>query len=824
MVLATQKWLNRTYKNRTGFGSVAEDGRTGWNTINALIRALQIELGITATANNFGPGTISRFKVAWPNGIKQQNDSAKDTSNVFGIIQGALWCKGYSTGAGDITTHFYGGTGKAIRQLKDDMGIGGDSTVTLDVMRALLSMQQFVLLHSYGGVVAVRQAQQRINQQFRSYTGIIPTDGLYGREMNKALIQVLQAIEGFSPAEATGNFGSGTKSRLKTVTPSNASALPKWAWLAQVALVCNRIASEVYSVASPALETFVPEFQEKYQLPRSGVVDSTTWMSLLTSKGDPSRPCKACDTRFEITSERLQILKNDGYEIVGRYLSEPNQESKLPENYFKAIRPGELERIIKGGMKFFLIFQEYSTKLEHFTRENGARHGNQARQAAQRLGIPGTYIYFAVDFDATDPQVTSHILPYFQGVRGSLGGGYKVGIYASRNICSRIIGAGYAGSAFVSDMSTGFSGNLGFPIPREWNYDQFTEISNYKGHGFDLDRVAYSGRTVPVDRVAPSTAGGTTVDTRIEYKKLPPIDLIWHLEKRFEELRAGNKVGKDYIPSPPGGGRWVDVATWRCVLNYLAKAYLRDGNIVSVVKWSMAAESYRSGDAATLEKDPVASKIISALDRYIGAWRQSMTDKTGEAVDLAHLAATSLGYTNWNIIPDEWTGWAGDLASAMANIQRTMNWNPTADLSQVARALVGQNDNYRQHPGLKGLTLDKKNDEGNWESVGNSCNRDDLCCDGDAILIGQTLENGADNNPHLLSQTLREYYNNSTLMSGRFRRIAESIGAKNKNDAAQKFHTIMTNLPGGIIRPVLSGNVPEEIIEAACGELAAFIY
>ncbi|MCU9968256.1 glycoside hydrolase domain-containing protein [Mobiluncus mulieris] len=824
MVLATQKWLNRTYKNRTGFGSVAEDGRTGWNTINALIRALQIELGITATANNFGPGTISRFKVAWPNGIKQQNDSAKDTSNVFGIIQGALWCKGYSTGAGDITTHFYGGTGKAIRQLKDDMGIGGDSTVTLDVMRALLSMQQFVLLHSYGGVVAVRQAQQRINQQFRSYTGIIPTDGLYGREMNKALIQVLQAIEGFSPAEATGNFGSGTKSRLKTVTPSNASALPKWAWLAQVALVCNRIASEVYSVASPALETFVPEFQEKYQLPRSGVVDSTTWMSLLTSKGDPSRPCKACDTRFEITSERLQILKNDGYEIVGRYLSEPDQESKTPENYHKAIRPGELERIIKGGMKFFPIFQEYSTKLEHFTRENGARHGNQARQAAQRLGIPGTYIYFAVDFDATDPQVTSHILPYFQGVRGSLGGGYKVGIYASRNICSRIIGAGYAGSAFVSDMSTGFSGNLGFPIPREWNYDQFTEISNYKGHGFDLDRVAYSGRTVPVDRVAPSTAGGTTVDTRIEYKKLPPIDLIWHLEKRFEELRAGNKVGKDYIPSPPGGGRWVDVATWRCVLNYLAKAYLRDGNIVSVVKWSMAAESYRSGDAATLEKDPVASKIISALDRYIGAWRQSMTDKTGEAVDLAHLAATSLGYTNWNIIPDEWTGWAGDLASAMANIQRTMNWNPTADLSQVARALVGQNDNYRQHPGLKGLTLDKKNDEGNWESVGNSCNRDDLCCDGDAILIGQTLENGADNNPHLLSQTLREYYNNSTLMSGRFRRIAESIGTKNKNDAAQKFHTIMTNLPGGIIRPVLSGNVPEEIIEAACGELAAFIY
>ncbi|WP_420692461.1 glycoside hydrolase domain-containing protein [Corynebacterium striatum] len=258
------------------------------------------------------------------------------------------------------------------------MGIGGDSTVTLDVMKALLSMQQFVLLRSYGGISAIRQAQQQINQQYRAYTGIIPTDGLYGREMNTALIQVLQAIEGFSPAEATGNFGNGTKARLTIVTPSNAASLPKWAWLAQVALVCNRISPDIYPSAQTALSTFVPQFQAKYQLPRSGVVDSTTWMSLLTSKGDPNRACKACDTRFEITAERLNLLKANGYEIVGRYLTEPNQDSKDPSDYFKAIRPGELERITNGGMKFFPIFQEYSTKLRHFTRENGARHAGSS--------------------------------------------------------------------------------------------------------------------------------------------------------------------------------------------------------------------------------------------------------------------------------------------------------------------------------------------------------------------------------------------------------------------------------------------------------------
>lgn len=105
-------------------------------------------------------------------------------------------------------------------------------------------------------------------------------------------------------------------------------------------------------------------------------------MSLLTSKGDPNRPCVACDTRFEITDARLATLKANGYQIVGRYLTEPGQSSLAPADYFKAIRPGELERITKGGMKFFPIFQEYSTKLAHFTPANGAAHAKSAREAA----------------------------------------------------------------------------------------------------------------------------------------------------------------------------------------------------------------------------------------------------------------------------------------------------------------------------------------------------------------------------------------------------------------------------------------------------------
>lgn len=46
MVLETQKWLNKTYGNVSGFGSVPENGKTGWDTIYGLIRATQVELGI----------------------------------------------------------------------------------------------------------------------------------------------------------------------------------------------------------------------------------------------------------------------------------------------------------------------------------------------------------------------------------------------------------------------------------------------------------------------------------------------------------------------------------------------------------------------------------------------------------------------------------------------------------------------------------------------------------------------------------------------------------------------------------------------------------
>ena len=94
MVLQTQQWLNKTYGNDPRFKKINPDGRTGWPTIYALTRALQIELGIQSTADNFGPSTQRLFKKRYPNGVRQQAAADKSTSNVYSIIQGGAVVQG----------------------------------------------------------------------------------------------------------------------------------------------------------------------------------------------------------------------------------------------------------------------------------------------------------------------------------------------------------------------------------------------------------------------------------------------------------------------------------------------------------------------------------------------------------------------------------------------------------------------------------------------------------------------------------------------------------------------------------------------------------
>lgn len=145
---------------------------------------------------------------------------------MYGILQGALWCKGYPghyMGSplwpwNSFSRVFDETIENSVKQLKTDAGlVNPDGVVTTNFMAALLSMDAFQLLLSYGGSADIRAFQQEMNRKYEAYIGIMPCDGIYGRNTNTAFIYALQAEEGLPVGVANGNFGSTTKNCCPTI-------------------------------------------------------------------------------------------------------------------------------------------------------------------------------------------------------------------------------------------------------------------------------------------------------------------------------------------------------------------------------------------------------------------------------------------------------------------------------------------------------------------------------------------------------------------------------------------------------------------------------
>lgn len=497
----TQKWLNANYTGKPGYNPITVTGATGWTTIYALLEALQIELGITSTSHNFGPSTTAKFNARFPNGVVQQNADDTTEDNIYGIIQGALLCKGYATGSATVTKHFYSGTGTAIKNLKSDAGCSDTSSnVTLNVMKALMSMDQFRIVGlETSEKTKIRKVQQALNNKYEAYIGLAPCDGSYGRQMNKALIQALQAIEGLTPEQATGTFGATTKAKLPIVPNQGAldsTTEKKAILLVRYALCCNgytsvNITSENWDTN---IKNAIADFQSDMYLSDSLIVDVDTWMALLLSCGNPNRRCNACDTVYSMKparTDRLTTLKNNSILCVGRYITGNS----------KILDEGEIENIINNGFKFIPIYQiDGKPSISHFTSDNGKNDARIARIRARSFKIPeNNIIYFAVDVDAQDTDIQNNILPYFKAIKENLQS-YKVGVYGTRNVCNQVMNNKYAESCYVSDMSTGYSGNMGFKMPDNWNLDQYAEISLSASSGnFAIDKVMYSGKQTLVE-------------------------------------------------------------------------------------------------------------------------------------------------------------------------------------------------------------------------------------------------------------------------------------------------------------------------------------
>lgn len=551
-VLNVQKWVNNKFRGKTGYTEITENGQTGWTTIYALLHGLQITLEVGSTANNFGQGTVNAFNsFVSSNGNIQERTQEQDANlreeyenatgirkndlgklitqyeNIHGIIQGALLCKGYSIGTNTPTGNFYGGTGAAIKILKEDVGLNNSNTIiTSNIMKALLSMDYFYSYDTSEKTKNIQTIQRYLNANYELYIGLRPCDGVYGRGTNTALIYAIQAEEGLPNGTANGNFGQTTKKCCPTIPYDNveksytntvydATKISRFTKLMKMGLYVNGFGNGNFEGTIDS--TTVTNFQQKYALPTTGICNIGTWMSIFTSCGDTARSAIACDCATIINESNVNVLKANNYKYIARYLS-----GTIGGGISKALSKDELQTLFNNGIRLFPIHQTSANYVEYFNTSNAESDANSAKKYADQLKLQfGSIIYFAVDFDALDYQITDNIIPYFKKLYSTFmnahGGKYRVGIYGTRNVCTRVSNAGYAVSSFVGDMSTGFSGNLGFSIPDNWALDQFTTVTiNNGGKSIEIDKNGYSGQYKGISQEYDYILNGPWASTNVD--------------------------------------------------------------------------------------------------------------------------------------------------------------------------------------------------------------------------------------------------------------------------------------------------------------------
>lgn len=652
MVLKAQKWVNETYGGNPQFEKVNETGKTGWSTMFALTKALQIELGITNLSNNFGPTTLAKLEEKYPEiGIHTNTNT-----NIIKIIQSGMYCKGYD---GDWISGTYSlGTAAGIQRMTSNMGLGGSRNVTPKVFKALLTMDAYTIVGR--GTETIRKVQQWLNAKYihRKNFFIIPCDGNFSRDVQKALVYGIQYELGMNDATANGNFGPATREGIRKhpLSVGDKDGTTSFVHLFQAAMIFNNFNVDFNGQYTSALSNKVREFQRFALLSDHGGADFETWASLLVSTGDPTRKGKACDCVTEVTPARAQALKKAGYETVGRYLTNATNSSLN-----KKIQPGELENIFAAGLTVFPIYQTYGGEASYFHEQQGKEDAIAAYKAASQYGFnKGTIIYFAVDFDALDKDIKSNIIPYFRGVKTgieSYGGKYRIGVYGARNVCIQVSNENLAVRSFVSGMSTGFSGNLGFPLPKNWAFDQISTVDVGSGEGYiRVDNNIKSGRDLGSDNV-----------------------------KGESQL---NTVFLDHLS-------WV----YSLAEQYAAKHNSVSPNI-------LAAQYYRSITYSGPEWNKVAGKLDETFIAYVNSQGRARENTIVDPITLIDLGADHLmaalngvlhqgfpGVEDVNL--GDGAGWMGDLVTIIVDYKKFgSNYDSAYDFAMDYIAATKVNGHY----------------------------------------------------------------------------------------------------------------------------------
>lgn len=508
-IILARDYLNNYYGGHPYWIPI-ESEHTGVELITGIIRAFQITTGIADPTGNVGPNTIAKMRALSP--ISKMDPYNDDENPLVSLIQCALFAKGYA--AGGITGIYYNNGVNAVKTMQKDAGLSVTGVIDWKVWAGLLSFNWFTMSSFGNGDSKLQQIQKQLNGDYSDYIGVQACDGIMSRNTALSLLGALQAELGVINEYILNlnelNFGEQTKATYtnkvgQLMSGNNDESKIPYNKIMQYGLYFNGFDSYNFE-GNFDYQTKVAliSFQKKYALlnngkDNEGVVGVSTMMSLITSKGDTTRRSLGCDCSTVLNKQQAHDLRLAGYKYVGRYLTGTVGYGSTERS--KALTLNEIQILKNEGLSIFAIYQDGGT-LNHFKNSSqGYIDAIEAIKAAKRLGFTSNNtIYFAVDFDCSEDQAIEFIEPYFKAIYNTftLSGlntkNYQVGIYAPRMVCTMMSQKGYTKYSFVSDMSTGFVGNLGHPIPDDWAFDQFYEMVFPSSPSFDLDKVAVSNK------------------------------------------------------------------------------------------------------------------------------------------------------------------------------------------------------------------------------------------------------------------------------------------------------------------------------------------
>lgn len=156
-------------------------------------------------------------------------------------------------------------------------------------------------------------------------------------------------------------------------------------------------------------------------------------------------------------------------DFVARYYRDP-------ASHWPRLSAAEARMISNAGMKLVTVWESHSGRPDYFTYASGYYDAEAAYAQAKAIGQPpGSAIYFAVDFNAQEPDVLWRIDPYFRGIAAGLAAAaprhiseYRIGIYGSGLVCDYLKRTHLAQYAWLSNARA-WSGYASFD---DWDIRQ----------------------------------------------------------------------------------------------------------------------------------------------------------------------------------------------------------------------------------------------------------------------------------------------------------------------------------------------------------------